>query len=170
MKIGNKTKQNQTHAFKKNNFLVLFSLPLYLSSTLLDACNWQPVVFLGQRFLDRLLFFLREPSGTDRLLSSSFQSSSQSSSICAHLLCPTGPLCRDWDKLTEPERPPHRLGAQLRVKNQIQSMENIWCGGGGGVVIAAFSETLRVYLCVLLDPISATFLPRSIFPALPDWW
>lgn len=77
--------------------LSFFLLPRCFFSALLDACNWQPVVFLGQRFLDRLLFFLRGPSGTDslssRLLSSSFQSTSQSSSISVYLMFPTGLLC-----------------------------------------------------------------------------
>lgn len=66
------------------------------------------------RFLDHLLFLLRGPSGTDslssRLLTSSFKSTSQSPSFCAHLMCPKGLLC--WGKGAEPECPPHQLSVK----------------------------------------------------------
>lgn len=82
---------------QEESLLSSFLLPLCLFLTLLDACNWQPVIFMGQRFLDCFLLILRGPSGTDslssRLISSSFQSTSQSSSIYAHLMCPIGLLC-----------------------------------------------------------------------------
>ena len=100
-------------------------VPPCLYWTLLDASNWQLFFFFfpGAEIWDRLLLFLREPSGADslscRFMSPSLQSASQSPSICTHLLCPPGFL--NW-VISSQSAGPSRKGSEATEHQGLYSV------------------------------------------------